>query len=60
MNCADFSEFKKSCTSPFFSQRKLSRRHLVVTFVALLELVRVKEVRLFQKDVFDDIRIVAC
>ena len=44
----------------FFFQRKLSRRHLVVTFVALLELVRVKEVRLFQKDVFDDIRIVAC
>ena len=44
----------------FFFQRKLSRRHLVVTFVALLELVRVKEVRLFQKDMFEDIRIVAC
>ncbi len=44
----------------YFFQRKLSRRHLVVTFVALLELVRVKEVRLFQKDVFEDIRILAC
>ena len=44
----------------FFFQRKLSRRRLVVTFVALLELVRVKEVRLFQKDVFEDIRILAC
>ena len=43
-----------------FFQRKLSRRHLVVTFVALLELVRVREVRLFQKGVFEDIRIVAC
>ncbi len=44
----------------FFFRRKLSRRHLVVTFAALLELVRVREVRLFQDDVFEDIRILAC
>jgi len=43
-----------------FFERRLSRRHLVVTFVALLELVRVREVRLFQKGAFEDIRIVAC
>lgn len=43
-----------------FFERKVSRRHLVVTFVALLELVRVREVKLFQKGAFEDIRIVAC
>ena len=53
-------KMQKELYFSFFFQRKLSRRHLVLTFVALLELVRVKEVRLFQKELFDDIRIVAC
>ncbi|MBI4446736.1 MAG: segregation/condensation protein A [Acidobacteria bacterium] len=44
----------------FFLQHRISRLHLVVTFLALLELVRLKEVRLFQKAPHDDIRIVAC
>ena len=43
-----------------FFERKISKRHLVVTFIALLELVRLREVRLFQKGVFEDIRIVSC
>jgi len=44
----------------FFFKKKLSKRHLVVTFVALLELVRINEIKLFQNGVFEDIRIVAC
>lgn len=44
----------------FFVQRKISRAHLVVTFLALLELVRLKEVKLFQKGLYEDIQIVAC
>ncbi len=44
----------------FFLQRQISRLHLVVTFLALLELVRLREIRLFQKDLYEDIRIVAC
>ena len=43
-----------------FFERKLSRIHLGVTLMALLELVRLGEVRLFQKGIFEDIRIVAC
>lgn len=44
----------------FFLERPLSRLHLVVTFLALLELVRLREVRLFQKGLHQDIRVVAC
>ena len=44
----------------FFLQRRISRLHLVVTFFALLELVRLREIRLFQKGLYEDIRIVAC
>ena len=44
----------------FFFERGLSKRHLIVTFVALLELVRLDAIRLFQKGAFEDIRIVAC
>ena len=43
-----------------FFQRGISRRHLVVALLALLELVRLGEIRLFQKGAFQDIRIVAC
>lgn len=43
-----------------FFERRLTRRHLVMTLAALLELVRLREVRLFQQGVFEDIRIVAC
>ncbi|MGH9338011.1 MAG: segregation and condensation protein A [Acidobacteriota bacterium] len=42
----------------FFLQRPLSRAHLVVTLLALLELVKLQEVRLFQTSAFEDIRIV--
>jgi segregation and condensation protein A len=44
----------------YFFEHKLTRRHLVVTLAALLELVRLQEVKLLQKGVFEDIRIVAC
>ena len=44
----------------FFFQHKLSRLHLAITLVALLELARLREVRLSQKGVFRDIRILAC
>ena len=44
----------------FFFERGLTRLHLVLTVFALLELVRMHEVRLFQKGVFEDIRIRAC
>ena len=43
-----------------FLERRLTRIHLVVTFLALLELVKRQELRLFQKGMFEDIRIVAC
>lgn len=45
--------------SMFFEQ-KLSKIHLVVTILALLELVKRHEIRLFQKGMFEDIRIRAC
>jgi len=45
--------------SMFFEQ-KLSKIHLVVTILALLELVKRQEIRLFQKGMFEDIRIRAC
>ena len=43
-----------------FLERRLTRVHLVVTFLALLELVKRQELRLLQKGMFEDIRIVAC
>ncbi|HXK59270.1 MAG TPA: segregation/condensation protein A [Acidobacteriota bacterium] len=43
-----------------FFQRKLPRLHLVVTVLALLELVKQREIRIFQKGLFEDIRICAC
>lgn len=43
-----------------FLETPISRLHLVVTFVALLEMARLSEVRLMQAGVFEDIRIVAC
>lgn len=43
-----------------FFQRGISRSHLVVTFLALLELARLREVRLRQVGECEDIRIVAC
>ena len=50
---------KEVLFSSFF-ERPISRLHLVVTFVALLEMARLREVRLLQRGVFKDIRIVAC
>jgi segregation and condensation protein A len=38
----------------------VSRLHLVMTFFALLEMARLREIRLFQDVMFSDIRIVAC
>jgi segregation and condensation protein A len=42
--------------SSFFSEVR-SKRHLIVLFLALLELVRLREVWLFQKKAFDEIQI---
>ncbi len=42
--------------SAFFEDAR-SRRHLIVIFLALLELVRLQEVRLYQKRAFDEIQI---
>ncbi|MBP1610458.1 MAG: scpA 4 [Acidobacteria bacterium] len=42
--------------SSFFQQAR-SRRHLIVTFLALLELVRMREVWLYQKKAFEEIYI---
>lgn len=43
-----------------FLQQPMSRLHLVVTFFALLELARLREIRLTQEAHFADIRIMAC
>lgn len=43
-----------------FLQQPVSRLSLVVTFIALLELARLCELRLLQDALFGDIRIVAC
>jgi segregation and condensation protein A len=43
-----------------FLKTPISRLHLVITFVALLEMARLSEVQLLQSGVFEDIRIVAC
>lgn len=42
--------------SSFFSEAR-SKRHLIVIFLALLELVRLKEIWLFQKKAFEEIQI---
>ncbi len=42
--------------STFFAQAT-SKRHLIVTFLALLELVRLREIWLYQKKAFDEIYI---
>jgi segregation and condensation protein A len=42
--------------STFFTQIR-SKKHLIVTFLALLELVRLHEVWLYQKNAFDEIHI---
>jgi segregation and condensation protein A len=42
--------------SAFFAEAR-SRRHLIVIFLALLELVRLHEVWLYQKKAFDEIQI---
>jgi segregation and condensation protein A len=42
--------------SSFFSEAR-SKRHLIVVFLALLELVRLHEVFLFQKKAFEEIQI---
>lgn len=44
----------------FFFERGLSRLHLVVTFIALLELTKLHEIKLVQKDLFEDIQIQSC
>ncbi len=40
-----------------FLQQCPSKRHLIVTFLALLELVRLREIWLYQKKAFDEIYI---
>lgn len=45
--------------SAFISQG-ISRLHLIVTFIALLEMAKLKEIRLFQDEGCLDIRITAC
>ncbi len=42
--------------SAFFAREK-SKRHLIVAFLALLELVRLREIWLYQKKAFDEIYI---
>ncbi len=53
-------QVEKEFLFSFFFRHKPTRFHLVVTFLALLELVRLREVRLLQKGVFQDIRVVSC
>ena len=43
-----------------FLQSRITKLQVVFTLFALLEMVREREVRLFQKGIFADIRIVAC
>ncbi len=51
---------RKEFNFSLFFEKKISRLHLIVTLIALLELVRLREVRLQQEGLFQDIRIVAC
>lgn len=53
-------KMQKECLFSSFFRRGLSPIHLILTFLALLELTRLGEVRLFQRRIFEDIRIVAC
>lgn len=41
-----------------FFDRHISRLHLIVTFLALLEMVRLREIHVFQDKMFGDIKIV--
>ncbi len=47
---------EKLMFSSFFVEAR-SKKHLIVTFLALLELVRLREIWLFQKKAFEDIQI---
>jgi segregation and condensation protein A len=47
---------EKLMFSSFF-QEAPSKKHLIVTFLALLELVRLREIWLYQKKAFEDIQI---
>jgi len=51
-----FLVHEKVLFSSFFTAIR-SKRHLIVTFLALLELVRLREVWLYQKKAFDEIQI---
>ncbi len=51
---------QKECLFSSFFKGGLSRLHLVLTLLALLELTRLGEVQIFQKRLFEDIRILAC
>ena len=46
-----------SCCFPVFFTEARSKRHLIVIFLALLELVRLREIWLYQKKAFDEIQI---
>lgn len=50
---------KEILFSSFF-ERRISRLSLMITFFALLEMARLREVSLFQEQLFADIRIIAC
>lgn len=51
---------QKEILFSLFLHARVTRLHLVVTFIALLEMARLGEVRLLQTRMFDDIRIVSC
>lgn len=53
---ARFLVHDKIVFSSFFTEAR-SKRHLIVTFLALLEMVRLREVLLYQKKAFDEIQI---
>ncbi len=41
-----------------FLERQISKLHLIVTFLALLEMARLREINVFQTATYDDIKIV--
>ncbi|HTY61114.1 MAG TPA: segregation/condensation protein A [Acidobacteriota bacterium] len=53
---ARFLVHDKLTFSSFFTEAR-SKRHLIVTFLALLEMVRLREVMLYQKKAFEEIQI---
>jgi len=53
---ARFLVHDKLLFSSFFAEARC-KRHLIVTFLALLEMVRLREVLLYQKKAFDEIQI---